>query len=154
MLTARLVAAGVGGIGLRLELELLGDKPDQRQWRGLTNAERSTWKAQVAEGQRETDAIVIPALAHGGSEVLIAEGVVPDNLALVARRRQKTRPLHVIQQPPSGHDCLPWLRPPREPRRPLSAKRSFDGIPRNRPANAIDNGMADGMTSGQKAGQL
>lgn len=49
VLAPRLIAAGVGGEGLRRNLELARDEPDQRQRRRLADGERTARKAEVAE---------------------------------------------------------------------------------------------------------
>jgi hypothetical protein len=67
MPAACLITACIGGEGLGLDTQLPCHEPDQGQRRGLADAECKARKAQVAESQGKTDAVVIAALASDDS---------------------------------------------------------------------------------------
>ena len=72
--------------GFRPDIDLLGNKRDQRSRRPFTDAQGTPGIAQVAKHQRVAEAVVIAATAPDRGEIRLGQRVVAHQLTLICRR--------------------------------------------------------------------
>ena len=106
LLAARLIPTSILFERRDIDPQLIGDEREQLGRRHLVGRQHAAGMPQVAEQHRKAEAAMIATLASDQVEVIPAQRTVPNDLALVRRRRQQACPVLVREQPSSGHLAL------------------------------------------------
>ena len=107
MPSAVLLGGEIAIDGLRLRIDLFGDKRDQRRRRLLIGPQRPPRITQVAQHQRIPEATVITAAAPDRREICLRQCVMADELTRLRRRIEQRGDLGLGQLLSAHRSCSP-----------------------------------------------